>query len=63
MLTILWFLLGPGLLLVTVVAADARGGRSLRESVHHDPDSGLRYVFVLGIVVTFVGVMLLIGAG
>ena len=57
MFVILWFLLGPGLLLVAVIASDARGGRSVRESVHHDSESGLRYVFILGVTVTFVGVM------
>ena len=57
MFVILWFLLGPGLLLVSVIASDARGGRSVRESVHHETESGLRYVFVLGLTVTFVGMM------
>ena len=63
MLVVLWFLFGPALLLVTIIAADARGGRRVKDSVHHDPESGLRYVFVLGAVVTFVGFMAALAAG
>ena len=62
MLIILWFMLGPLLLFATLVAADARGGLSLRERVHTDPENGVRYVFVIGATVTFVGVMAAIGA-
>ena len=57
MLLILWFILGPLLLFATIVAADARGGARLRERVHTDPENGVRYVLVLGLAVTFVGIM------
>ena len=60
---LLYFLLGPLLLFATVVAADARGGGSLRQRIHHDPESGMRYVFVFGLAVTFVGIMAALATG
>ena len=57
MLLILWFMLGPLLLFATLVAADARGGLRLRERVHSDRESGVRYVLVFATGVTFVGII------
>ena len=62
-LLILWFVLGPLLLLATLVAADARGGLRLRERVHTDPENGVRYVVVLALGVIFVGLMATFGVG
>jgi hypothetical protein len=56
-LLILWFMLGPLLVFATLVAADARGGPRLRERVHTEPESGVRYVLVFAAAVTFVGIM------
>lgn len=63
MLLILWFMLGPLLAFATVVAADARGGLRLRERVHTDPETGVRYVLVFAAGVTFVGILAAIAAG
>jgi hypothetical protein len=61
LMLLLYFLLGP--LLLFIVAADARGGGSLRQRIHHDPESGMRYLFVFALGVTFVGVMAAFAAG
>jgi hypothetical protein len=56
-LLILWFMLGPLLAVATLVAADARGGPSLRERFRTEPENGVRYVLVFAAAVIFVGIM------
>ena len=55
-MTLLFFLFGPLLLLVVLICADARGG-ALTEALHRDSQHYLRYVLLLALVVTFVGVL------
>jgi hypothetical protein len=53
---LLYFLLGPLLLLVVLICADARG-RPWFEAMDKGSRNGLRYVFLVAFIVTFVGLM------
>jgi hypothetical protein len=35
----------------------------LRQRIHREPESGMRYVFVFGLAVTVVGIMAALAAG
>jgi hypothetical protein len=52
----------PVLLIVLLVCADARGG-SLTEAINGESRHYLRYIVLLALVVTFVGVMFAIPGG
>ena len=58
MSSVLFFLFGPLLLLSVVVCADARGGNALAIRAGGPSEGGLRYVFIVGFIVTFVGLLL-----
>lgn len=58
MLSVLFFLFGPLLLLSVLICADARGGTALAVRAGAPSESGLRYVFVIAFIVTLVGLLL-----
>jgi hypothetical protein len=53
---LLYFLLGPLLLLVVLICADARGG-PLFDAMDKGSRNGLRYVALAAFIVTFVGLL------
>ncbi|HYI89600.1 MAG TPA: hypothetical protein VEY05_06830 [Beijerinckiaceae bacterium] len=53
---LLYFLFGPLLLLVVFICADMRGGPMLQTAAESSR-SGLRYVALVGFLVTVVGIM------
>jgi hypothetical protein len=59
-MSVLFFLFGPLLLLVVLVSADARG-HSVRDSLAETRAGALRYVALVALLVTFVGVMISLG--
>ena len=56
-MSLVFFVFGPLLILTAMICADARGGDALVVRLGAGSEGGLRYVVLLGFIVSFVGRM------